>query len=123
MEFALAQQEVAPYGVDLGISGTETDTIRVVDIGVKQIKDSAVNSLRKKQSDQGVPVGEQTYKYPLMNRITGEVLLHKNGKKMSMQLPYASIKAMDADFATALMEKLEKQAKGLLSKATEMAQV
>ena len=121
MELNLAQSEVFPYGIDLNLAGVAHNTIRVVDTGVKAIKDRSINSRRSKQVTEGVHVSKQEYKYPVLGP-DGEVVLHDSGKKQYTLMKYGVMKRIDKEFAEALTDRLLKQSDGLRTKVREMTE-
>ena len=120
LEFA--QADLRPYGINLGLKGPEFNSIRVVDLGVKSIKTSAINSRRQYQKATGVPVGQQEYLYPLKDA-EGNPVVDAQGKKVSVLLQYAVIKQVDPQHAEGLRLKIANQAEGAFKTARQMEEV
>ncbi len=117
LEFA--QEDVKPYGIDLGIKGVNYNTVRVVGRGVKIIKDSAVGSRRSRQQKDGIPVAQQEYLYPLKDS-DGNVVKDSDGKDVKILLQYGVIKQVNPAHAESIRVRLANQAEGMLYKVREM---
>jgi len=118
----LAQENLKPYGIDLGLKNIHSNTIRVIDVGVSNIKNGAVNSRRHYQKLRDVHVGEQEYYYPLRKN-DGTFLLDEDGKKVKVLMRYNLIKQVDPEHAEDLRNRLANQAEGLLEKVKQMGEV
>ena len=118
----LAQEDLRPYSIDLGLKGPMFNTIRTVDRGVKSIKAGAVNARRSKQRSDGIHVRAQEYLYPIRDRKTGEQIMDAEGKPAKTLLQYGVIKQMDPEYADDLRLKLSNQSEGLIEVVKQMGE-
>lgn len=118
----LAQENLKPYGINLGLKNIHSNTIRVINVGVGSIKNGAVSARRAYQQTRGVHVGEQEYYYPLRKN-DGSFLLDEEGKKVKVLMRYTLIKQVDPEHAEDLRTRLANQAEGLLEKVKQMEEL
>lgn len=119
MKFELAQESVAPYGIDLGLKGIQYNTFRAINRGVNIVKDSAINSRRAYQKKNGVHISKQEYAYPLKDK-DGNPVRDEEDKIVKVLLPFGIMKKVDPDHAESLRAKLATQAEGLLETVRQM---
>jgi len=117
-----AQEALKPYGIDLGLKNIQSNTIRVINVGVGGIKNGAVSSRRYAQKTRNVHVGEQEYYYPL-RKPDGTFLLDEEGKKVKVLMRYSLIKQVDPGHAEDIRTRLANQAEGLLEKVKQMEEI
>ena len=119
MKLQLAQDDVTPYGISLGMRGIQHNTIRVIDRGVNTVKESAINNRRWKQKRDGVHIGKQEYLYPLKDK-QGNAVRGDDNKIVKVLLPFGVMKKVDPEHAENLRDKLATQAEGLLETVRQM---
>jgi hypothetical protein len=119
LKLELAQESVSPYGIDLGLRGIQHNTIRVIDRGVNEVKDSAISARRSYQKKTGVHVSKQEYLYPLKDK-DGQPVRGEEGKIVKVLLPFGIMKKVDPEHAEGLRDRLATQAEGLLEVVRQM---
>lgn len=114
-----AQENVSPYGIDLGLRGIQHNTIRVIDRGVSTVKESAINARRAYQKKSGVHISKQEYLYPLKDK-EGNPIRDEDNKTVKILLPFGIMKKVDPEHAEQLRDKLATQSAGLLEVVRQM---
>lgn len=114
-----AQENVSPYGIDLGLRGIQHNTIRVIDRGVNTVKESAINARRAYQKKSGVHISKQEYLYPLKDK-EGNPIRDEDNKTVKILLPFGIMKKVDPEHAEQLRDKLATQSAGLLEVVRQM---